>query len=360
MTQTPQDPAQWEAMRDVLSRVAVGPQGSKSLSRSEAAEALGWVLSGDVSPIQAGIFLVALRLKRETDEENLGFLDALLAASTVEQAEVADVVSFADPYDGFIRTPHYAPVAAAIVSTAGLPAYIHGSATLAPKFGVTHRQVFAAAGIQVPVGGGASATREACARLASEGVAYLGVEDFCPGLSALDDLRREIAKRPFLATLEKLITPLRGKERTHVVSSWVHRGYEDLLVLLLRDLGIDSVLLVRGREGHVDPHVHRDTDTLGYGLDGAANDEVVQPKCYGTLLPKGPGDVDITPESLAALWDEALHPKLRTHPGQTVRLLAGLTLCRAGVASTTMRGVGLAHKAIVSGEARRALERFAG
>ena len=74
-------PDKWDEMRDVLSRVAVGPAGSRDLTRQEAQEAMTWVLQGSTSDIQAGVFLIAERLKRETDEENLGFLDALVAAS---------------------------------------------------------------------------------------------------------------------------------------------------------------------------------------------------------------------------------------------------------------------------------------
>jgi anthranilate phosphoribosyltransferase len=57
----------------VLSRVAVGPRGSRDLDRAAAREALRLCLDGEASAIQAAVFLIAMRLKRETSAENLGF-----------------------------------------------------------------------------------------------------------------------------------------------------------------------------------------------------------------------------------------------------------------------------------------------
>ena len=69
-------------MRSIIQRVATGPELSKSISRDEARAGMGLVLDGRVDPVQAGIFLIALRMKRETDDENLGVLDAIRGATT--------------------------------------------------------------------------------------------------------------------------------------------------------------------------------------------------------------------------------------------------------------------------------------
>jgi len=69
------------AMRSFLQRIATGPELSKDLSREEARVGMRLVLDGLVDPVQAGIFLIALRMKRETDDENCGVLDALREAT---------------------------------------------------------------------------------------------------------------------------------------------------------------------------------------------------------------------------------------------------------------------------------------
>ena len=346
-------------MRSFLARIAVGPAGSKDLSEDEAREGLALCLTREADDVQIGTFLIAERLKRETEAENHGFLAALCDASHHVTAEVPDVMSLADPYDGFVRTPHFAPVVAGVLAACGLPTIVHGARTLPPKNGITARSVFEARGMDLGFGDGADAVARAAERLAECGVAYVALEDFCPALAALTPIRDSIAKRPFLATLEKLITPVRGRERTHVAAGWVHAGYQELIERLLRRRGVASVLLVKGREGHVDPHVHQDTDIYGYRPgDAEPQADQLRPKGLGALIAERPRWPEMTAASVSELWDEAFHRKRRTAPGQIVRVLAGAALHQAGVASTVMRGVGMAHQAMVSGEARRRLDAF--
>ena len=53
------------------------------------------VLAGQVDPVQAGVFLIALRMKRETDDEYRGVLDAIREATRRATAPVDDVVDLA-------------------------------------------------------------------------------------------------------------------------------------------------------------------------------------------------------------------------------------------------------------------------
>jgi len=345
-------------MRDVLRRVAVGPKGSKDLDRAEASAAMSLCLDRSASDIQIATFLIAERLKRETEEENHGFLEALISASAIETAQVADVVSLCDPHDGYLRAPHFAPVTAAVLAACGLPTIINGAVTLPPKNGITARQVLEHMGFNLGIGGGAESVQSAASRLSTVGLAYVDVEDFCPALADLTDIRIEMSKRPFLATLEKLITPVRGSERTHIVAGWVHSGYEKLLASLMREIGMSSTLLVKGGEGHVDPKVHVTTATTGYRPDGAEFTEDIEPKCYGTLISEAPNWGEVTVERVAETWSEALDPRHRTAPGQIVRLLAGMVLSHTGRTTTIMRGVGEAHQQIASGRARAHFERL--
>ena len=133
--ETNQPSAGWLAMRDILSRVAVGPKGSRNLTEDEAYNALKLCLSKEPSDIQVGVFLIAMRLKRETLDENRGFLRALREVSTIVQSPAPRVLSFCDPYDGFNRVPHFAPVVAAVLGACGLPSYVHGAWTMPPKPG---------------------------------------------------------------------------------------------------------------------------------------------------------------------------------------------------------------------------------
>ena len=68
-------------MRSIIQRIATGPEMSKDISQAEARAGMRAVLDNAVDPVQAAVFLIALRMKRETDEENRGILDAIRDSS---------------------------------------------------------------------------------------------------------------------------------------------------------------------------------------------------------------------------------------------------------------------------------------
>ena len=79
-------------MFSIIQRIATGPDLSKDISEEEARVGMLGVLSGEIDPVRAGIFLIALRMKRETAEENRGVLQAILDSREPVIAEVDDLV----------------------------------------------------------------------------------------------------------------------------------------------------------------------------------------------------------------------------------------------------------------------------
>ena len=55
-------------MRSIIGRVATGPEYSKDLPFEEARAAMHYILNNQADPVQAGVYLIALRMKRETVE----------------------------------------------------------------------------------------------------------------------------------------------------------------------------------------------------------------------------------------------------------------------------------------------------
>ena len=136
-------------MSSIIRRIATGPELSKDISREEARAGMRFVLDGDVDPVQAGVFLIALRMKRETDDEICGVLQAIRDVTHSVTASVDEVVDIADPYDGFNRTLPASPFLPAVLAACGVAAVSHGVESMGPKYGVTHRQVLRAAGAPV-------------------------------------------------------------------------------------------------------------------------------------------------------------------------------------------------------------------
>jgi len=237
-------------MNSILKRIATGPELSRDISREEARDGMRLVLDGEVDPVQAAVFLIALRMKRETDDENRGLLEAIREATHRASAPVDEVLDLGDPYDGYVRTLPAAPFLPPVLAACGVATVSHGVESMGPKYGVTHRQVLHAAGVPVDL-----APEEAAARLADPGIgwAYVDQKAFCPKLYALAGLRTLIVKRPAITTAEVLAGPVRGRRKTHLVTGYVHKPYARIYALLARHAGFDSALIVRGVEGGVIP-----------------------------------------------------------------------------------------------------------
>jgi len=337
-----------------LKRVGVGPTMSKDLSREQARDAMAICLRREASDIRIGAFLLAARLKRETDDENRGFLDALRGAATIAEAPVPALVDLADPYDGAARHPPLGVFVAATLGAAGLPAVVHGVPEMGPKRGVTHEQVVAALGLSVDL-----SPSQAAARLATHGWAYLSARHSQPALHALDGIRDEICKRPALATLEKLVLPIRAAGSggaTHAVVGYVHKGYERLLRTLHREGGTASALVVKGPEGHTDLRVTRPTKATLFRPGGADEEASLDPAAAGIHATAEPKLDHQGPREIAALGLAALQGE----PGpaaEAVVWTAGAILWSAGIAPALAEGVLRAQEALASGDASHALRR---
>jgi len=262
------------AMRSYIQRVATGPEYSKDISFEEARDAMGHILNGSADPVQAGIFLIALRMKRETLDENGGSLQAIIDAANIVTAEVDHVIDVADPYDGYTRGLPVSPFIPAVLAACGLPAVSHGAEAVGPKYGATHRKVLRAAGINVDY-----SMQEGLAQINNPDAAwaYLDQKIICPSLHNLIPLRTQIVKRPVITTVEVLIGPVRGKKSTTLMTGYVHKPYPPVYTHLAKISDFDSAVLVRGVEGGVIPSLKQESKYFQYQNSGELQEVEIHP-----------------------------------------------------------------------------------
>lgn len=270
------------AMRSIIQRIATGPELSKDISMEEARLGMNAILDGAVDPVQAGIFMIALRMKRESDDEMRGVLDAVRDVTRHVVADVDDVVDIADPYDGYNRCLPAAPFLPAVLAECGVPTVTHGLDAVGPKFGVTHRHVLAAAGIDVDLSPAAAAARLADPAI---GWSYLDQRAFAPKLHDLVGLRGTIVKRQVLTTTEVLARPIHGRRHTHLVTGFVHKPYPRIYALLARHAGFNSALLVRGVEGGIIPSLRQAGVCFNYQSGGEEQSFEIDPTALGIEQP---------------------------------------------------------------------------
>ncbi len=358
-------------MASYLKRIATGPEMSTDLTRDEARDGMALILAGRVDPAQTAVFLIALRMKRESDDENLGVLDALRETTRAATADVPDLVDLADPYDGFLRHLPAAPFLPAVLAACGVQTISHGCRSMGPKFGLTHHQILSAAGAPVSLSTDAAAR---CIEHPHIGWAYADQSVYHPDLHSLIELRRLIVKRPCLSTLEKLCGPVRASGRIHIVVGYVHSGYERLLPLVARGAGYTSALVIRGVEGGVIPPLNAQARVISYHPGGTDESSKLDPREAGieSAVRAAPlastTDQTAADESFAEVSQEHDLSHLvaraaeagmealcaKTGPTHDSLVLASAVILRhMGRATSLAEGADLAHRALHSGDAHR-------
>jgi len=340
-------------MRSIIERIATGPEMSKDIPEAEAYEGMKAVLDGQVGDVQAALFLIALRMKRETDDENRGVFRALRECTSNEPVEVDELITLADPFNGFDRGLPMSPFVPALLAACGLPCLSTGAETVAPKFGLTHHHVLTAAGHSVSL-----TPAQAAARLADPdtGWAYLDQSTASPKLFALRELRRLMVKRPVLSTCEVMLRPLSARDRNLAYVGYVHTNYPRVYALLAQEAGFDTAIIVKGVEGGVVPSLQASAK-LFVGRDGAVDEPLsLTPELVGVhgaesrAVPAPDEGVAVRAARTIELGTAALGGA----PGparDSLIYAAAIALFGAGRAGTLDEGARLARRTLDSGEA---------
>ena len=215
------------------------------LSFDEAETAVSHLF--DSTPdFQKGAFLEAERLKRETYEENSAFLKVLKSQVPTHKANIPLLIDLGDSYDGCSRHNNLNLFVAPILASLGYPCLVHSVDEVAPKEGITHHQVLKAAKKNP-----AKSIAETIANLEDNTLAWghLDQSVYHKELYALKTVRKEMVKRPFLATFEKMLQPIIGK-KNYLITQYTHKHYKAEVAKLVQSFCIfDKALHIKGMEG---------------------------------------------------------------------------------------------------------------
>ena len=166
-------------IHSIIQRIATGPELSKNIETEEAEAAMSAILSGEIDEVQSAIFLIALRMKRETMDENIGILEALLKFTDCQKIDVDNLIDIGDPYSGYNRSIPISAFLPPLLAELDLPTLIHGLDSVSPKYGLTHRHINQALGMNVDL-----STDESKARIEDSdiGWSYVDQNQYCKPL----------------------------------------------------------------------------------------------------------------------------------------------------------------------------------
>jgi len=218
-----------------------GKDGARSLTADQAHELFGAVLDKSANDLQIGAFLLAMRIKSETNDELLGFVRAseerCLPIDLAQQARPAVVLP---SYNGARKLPNFTALLAALLAREGVPVLVHGPRTDPGR--VTTAQVFEA--LDWPLATSAADVQQAWS---AKRPAFMPIDVLCPAMSALLDVRWTIGLRGPGHTVVKLMSPCVGGRSLRVVS-YTHPEYAATMASVF-DRFDTTALLLRGTEG---------------------------------------------------------------------------------------------------------------
>ncbi|MCD1258107.1 anthranilate phosphoribosyltransferase [Paenibacillus athensensis] len=326
-------------MISLIKEVARGKRGARDLTYEEAMQGAEAILTQTATPAQIGAFLVAERIKMESSDELRAFTDALRARCLPYPMEGS--FDCAGPYDGRTRSFIATLPTAFVLAACGLPAVLHGSPSLPPKWGVTLTDVLQA--LHIPV---LDASREALTAAADRtGFLFAPTERWCPPLGELRAIRQELALRTVFNTAEKL---LRFTNARHMAMGVFHGTVFEKISQLLIDIGVTSGIVVQGMEGSEDLSVEKRTRTYVI-RDGVSELFIVDPELYELQveMPEGEWTTELQAQTtLAVLRGEAELPYLNM-----VLLNSAVRLWIGQKAGSIEEGLYMARHAIEQGKA---------
>lgn len=224
-----------------LREIGRGKEGARPLSREQAEDLMTQVLDERVDPVSLGAFAIAMRIKGETPDELLGFIQSARRHLLALPEGVAPVV-WLPSYNGGRKLPNLTPLLAQLLARQGLQVLVHG--VVADGARITTHHLFQALGWPVCHSSGAIAVA-----WATHSPAFVPIEHLNPPLARLLALRQLLGLRNPAHSMAKLLSPAARPGGRHFrVVNHTHPEYAESLSAFLQLDAADAMLL-RGTEG---------------------------------------------------------------------------------------------------------------
>lgn len=330
-----------DAFKPYLAKVATGA----ALSQEEARAAFDALLSGEVTPAQAGGFLMALRVRGEALDEIVGAASAMRAKMLRVRAPAGaiDIVGTGGDHSG---SYNISTLAAFLVAACGVPVAKHGNRAASSKSGAA--DVLGA----LDVGLGLDPARlEAC--LSQAGLCFMFAQTHHASMRHVAPFRVELGTRTIFNLLGPLSNPAGVKRQLLGVFS---RAWMEPLARTLRELGSERVWVVHGSDGLDEITTTGPTEVVALE-NGEIRTFQIDPREVGLPLARPEDLKGADPAHNAAALRAVLDGEKTAYRDIAV-LNAAASLVVAGKAADLAEGRALAEEAIDSGAARGVLARL--
>lgn len=324
---------------DILSRFG-------HLQQEEAEAVMNQIMTGGATQAQIGAYLMALRMKGETQSEIVGSARAMRDnAHRVPTTTATDVLLDTCGTGGDKSgTFNISTTVAFVAAGAGLKIAKHGNRAASSKCGSA--DVLGELGVNLDL------TPEQVGKCVDDvGIGFLFAAKLHPAMKNAIGPRREIAVRTIFNILGPLTNPAGAKRQLMGVFT---SDLTPMLAHVLNDLGSLSALVVSGY-GNLDELTTTGPNTVSRLKDGSITTYEVDPEAYGfrgAHISELLGDDAPTN---AAILRGILAGEITDAKRDVVVLNAGAALMAGGLTDSLTEGIDMANAII---DERKALDRL--
>jgi anthranilate phosphoribosyltransferase len=325
---------------DVLSRFG-------HLQQDEAEAVMNQIMTGGATQAQIGAYLMALRMKGETQDEIVGSARAMRAnahrvPTTTSTDVLLDTCGTGGDKSG---TFNISTTVAFVAAGAGLKVAKHGNRAASSKCGSA--DVLAQLGVNLDL------TPDQVGKCVDEvGIGFLFAAKLHPAMKNVGGPRREIAVRTIFNILGPLTNPAGARRQLMGVFT---SDLTPMLAHVLGELGSLTALVVSGY-GNIDELTTTGPNQVSHLKDGAVTTYEFDPEEYGfrgAHISELLGDDAPTN---AGILRGILGSEIKDAKRDVVLLNAAAALMAGGVTDSLTEGIEMAADVIDSGKALEKLE----
>lgn len=325
---------------DILSRFG-------HLQAEEAETVMNQIMRGDATDAQIGAYLMALRMKGETQSEIVGSARAMRNNAqkvpvTTDGDQLLDTCGTGGDRSG---TFNISTTVAFVAAGAGVPVAKHGNRAASSKCGSA--DVLAELGVNLDL------TPEQVAECVDAvGIGFLFAVKLHPAMRYAVAPRREMQVRTIFNILGPLTNPAGAKRQLMGVFA---ADLTDMLAHVLRELGAESALVVNGYGG-LDELTTTGPNRISHLKDGGITTYELDPRDYdfpGAHISDLLGD---DPPTNATILRGVLGGEIDHAKRDVVVLNAAAALLAAGKVESIKEGIWTAKQVLDSGAALAKLD----
>lgn len=263
-----------------------GKKGSRPLTQEEACQAMRLIMADEVLPVQLGAFLMLMRVKEETPEELAGFVQAVREQFGFAPGCPVDLDW--SSYAGKRRHLPWFLLSALLLAENGVTVFMHGAA------GHTEGRLYTEDALLALGLKPAESIAQARQQLANQRFSYLSLQQFCPKLHDIIELRPLLGLRSPVHTLVRLLNPFNAD---YSIQGIFHPGYRPVHQQAAALLQQPHMAVLKGEGGETERNP--DVDCL---VQSVHNGKLADENWPALFERRHVKSESLAPEPLALLW----------------------------------------------------------